>query len=556
MTREQLEQIAMQFNVDGFAQELASVDEPLRVVVCFLGEFSSGKSSLVNALLGRNVLPVMDRPTTGSITIVEPVDGLAVPCEYYQRDQDGQLEPIEFTTFTDIVLGRREGTAVLRVPVTETLPEGFLYVDTPGISSLSKTHVDITYGYLPFMDGAVICVDVNRGGLNQSVIEFLLRPEVRAIAERLLFVVTKQDTKDAASAEKVRCMIVETLQSLCAEQNLTLSDVDERVVLVGGLADVPSGAPFPIDGFRQAFSRFVVGHKQEMEADRRSRRLKEIARALRVALQDQRENLTLDLSDFDRKRAGIEAQEQELHERRSELKARLERLRTEIERDLRNATAGVADELADAPEDEARVRIAELAARIQDLLKQRIQRYLNDFPVRDFAFAGAGIVERLKGITGLANFAETVGTMALFTLLPGGGFYNIAQGGTGAIVARAGTAGARAIAEEGGARLVGSLGRFIRDINPVHLATEAVARFFKKNAAREELDAMVATVAAEVANDLEWTFQTDVFGPLEKELRTLRGNLETIEAERRQATINFSKRRQALDEAISQLTAV
>ena len=76
-------------------------------VVCVVGEFKQGKSSLVNGLLGRDVCPVDDDLATSAITLVRYGDE---PAAAVRRRVDGQqvAEQIAIEDLADWVTEERQ----------------------------------------------------------------------------------------------------------------------------------------------------------------------------------------------------------------------------------------------------------------------------------------------------------------------------------------------------------------------------------------------------------------------------------------------------------------
>ena len=68
-----ISEIARKHNYQDISEQmevLLSTSPSLHLGV--LGEFSSGKSSLINAMLGSSVLPAMERPTTANVVEIHP----------------------------------------------------------------------------------------------------------------------------------------------------------------------------------------------------------------------------------------------------------------------------------------------------------------------------------------------------------------------------------------------------------------------------------------------------------------------------------------------------
>jgi GTPase SAR1 family protein len=120
------------------AQRLASVRQSMcrtGLSLVVFGEFNRGKSTLINALLGRVVLPAKLVPTTGHITSV--LHG--APEEVRIRFLDGRWENTslgQLDSFSSLNDGlARDDIDAIEVAVqAELLQDGLVLVDTPGVS--------------------------------------------------------------------------------------------------------------------------------------------------------------------------------------------------------------------------------------------------------------------------------------------------------------------------------------------------------------------------------------------------------------------------------------
>lgn len=111
----------------------------LRVLI--FGEFNRGKSTLINALLGRVVLPAKLVPTTGHVTRV--VSGPREREEVRVRRADGSTERgrlDQLDTLGSLRDGRaREGIEQIEVTVdAPLLREGIVLIDTPGVNDSAE----------------------------------------------------------------------------------------------------------------------------------------------------------------------------------------------------------------------------------------------------------------------------------------------------------------------------------------------------------------------------------------------------------------------------------
>jgi small GTP-binding protein len=143
------------------------------VRVLVLGEIKQGKSSLVNALLGREVLPVGVTPTTGATVIVRVSDTPGT----WGIGEDGSAELLDSATFVRRAKGAPRGesdaTGHLEVHVgDDVLPIGLELVDTPGINDIANWRATISRGELPSADVLILVLDSTQL-LNRSEMVFL-----------------------------------------------------------------------------------------------------------------------------------------------------------------------------------------------------------------------------------------------------------------------------------------------------------------------------------------------------------------------------------------------
>jgi len=159
-----------------------------------VGQFNRGKSTLMNAVLGIECLPMGVLPLTSVITSVGYGDR---ECVLLHRGGD-QL-PIEasLAQLTENVTetgnpGNRKGIAVAEVllPV-ELLRLGFHFVDTPGVGSAVAENTRTTRAFLPEADAAIFVTSFD-SPLDEREIDLLA--EVLAHVRKVFVVINKADT--------------------------------------------------------------------------------------------------------------------------------------------------------------------------------------------------------------------------------------------------------------------------------------------------------------------------------------------------------------------------
>lgn len=164
-------------------------------VVCVVGEFKQGKSSLVNGLLGREVCPVDDDLATAAITLLRYADE---PAAAVRRRVDGKqvsercaLEDLGSWVTEAGNPHNEKGVERVEIAVPSAiLRQGLVIVDTPGMGGLGAGHAAATLSFLPFADGLILTSDAS-AELSAPEVEFLRR--ATELCPTVLFVQTKID---------------------------------------------------------------------------------------------------------------------------------------------------------------------------------------------------------------------------------------------------------------------------------------------------------------------------------------------------------------------------
>ncbi len=159
-----LEEIITRHGLVEFRARVASLAHRLEdnnLEVAFFGRVSSGKSSLLNALLDTHVLPVGVNPITAVPTKLRYGNALRAEVTF----ANGRAEEVSLEEFKQLVSEqgnpgnvRSVVRAMAEVP-SPRLKKGILLVDTPGLGSLARRGAAETLAYLPACDLALLLID-------------------------------------------------------------------------------------------------------------------------------------------------------------------------------------------------------------------------------------------------------------------------------------------------------------------------------------------------------------------------------------------------------------
>ncbi len=185
-----------------------------RITVVVLGEFNHGKSTVVNALLGEDVLPVGITPTTAVITHLVHRDERQVSVK---PAMGGEEYEIAFDEMADAIKHTEEESQepeyVEIGHPNDFLDDGLVLVDTPGVNDISRQKVEITYGYVPRADVILYVLDATQV-LKKSEVVFIRDRLLKANRDRIVFVLGKVDALSEEDAKEVELYARERLEKL------------------------------------------------------------------------------------------------------------------------------------------------------------------------------------------------------------------------------------------------------------------------------------------------------------------------------------------------------
>jgi GTP-binding protein EngB required for normal cell division len=166
-----------------------------RFVTLVVGEFKRGKSTLLNALVGEELLPMGVQPVTTAATRVRSGSARRAFVQY----QDGAEREIVLAEVRDFVdearnPGNRLGVARVDIELPVDLPPGATLVDVPGLGSVHRHNTESALAALPEADAALVIASVDPP-IGEA--ELRLLRAVREHAARLDVVLNKIDYLDA-----------------------------------------------------------------------------------------------------------------------------------------------------------------------------------------------------------------------------------------------------------------------------------------------------------------------------------------------------------------------
>ncbi len=185
-------------------KSIEQLDELFLLVI--VGEFNSGKSAFINALVGAQVALEGVTPTTAQINVLQ-----------YGETATRQVRDAALHVIT------------APAPILRDIH----IVDTPGTNAIIREHEAITADFVPRSDLVLFVTSADRP-FTETERAFL--EQVRGWGKKVVIVINKIDILDAAQVEEVRAFVTENARALLGF-NPEIFPVSSRLALKGKQGD-------------------------------------------------------------------------------------------------------------------------------------------------------------------------------------------------------------------------------------------------------------------------------------------------------------------------------
>jgi small GTP-binding protein len=181
--------------------ELSAKLEANRFYLVIVGLFKRGKSSLINALIGKELAPVAVTPLTSVITFFEYSPGTTAEVFF----EDGRRVPVSLPEVAEYISEEenpenKKQVYYLRIHTNAPVLENIVLVDTPGLGSLFSHNSETTLKFLPKIDAALFVLSADIP-VSKTDKEFLL--QMKNSIPNVLFVLNKSDLLSSSELDKM-----------------------------------------------------------------------------------------------------------------------------------------------------------------------------------------------------------------------------------------------------------------------------------------------------------------------------------------------------------------
>ena len=286
--------------LDNLAKEIEKTGEKLksqRFRLAVVGEFSQGKSTLLNALLGEEIQPVREIPCSGTVTVLKYGEQRRVVCRY----KDGREQEIPFDQYQekaaiseDAALGCLSDELahfeieeiIFEHPDLELCRNGVEIIDSPGLNE-HPDRTAITQKLIKDTDAAIFLTNASRS-LTQGERDLLqdLRTQLNGGKEdepaSNLFVVG--NFMDLVRTEKGRQQVQQRIERFAQGQSPIIAG-ENRVHFISAQATLDAIIKGSENEYLKTFQNFTQSIEKFLTLERGSLKIKQAVTKIKIFVQ-------------------------------------------------------------------------------------------------------------------------------------------------------------------------------------------------------------------------------------------------------------------------------
>ncbi len=276
-----------------------------------VGQFKRGKTSVINALLGAEILPVAVVPLTSIATIMTYGETLRLKV-YFNDGRVSEIRPEnlpEYVTEKGNPKNIKDVSEVIITYPSPYLKNGVRLIDTPGVGSIYQHNTDVAYRYLPKSDAALFLLSVDQP-MGKAELDFL--KDVKEYSNKIFFLLNKADYLNEKDLAESIDFTTNGLKEIMGS-DVRIFPVSARLAMEGKTTNsIETLQKSRLPEFASMLNSFLMEEKGKVIITVAANNLQKIISQARFELELEMKSLTSPLEELQKKIKTFEAKKQEV----------------------------------------------------------------------------------------------------------------------------------------------------------------------------------------------------------------------------------------------------
>ncbi|MEX2217066.1 MAG: dynamin family protein [Phycisphaeraceae bacterium] len=400
-----------------------------RFCLAVLGKAKRGKSTLLNALLGRkddNVAPVDKLPASSTISRIQWAETEDATVFF----RDGRMEKIGFNRIREFVTEEQNKENHKEVDVVEIAgpfqahQRDVVLVDTPGAGSIHEYHDTLLHAFIPQAD-AVIFLVTARMPIDQDELDLLKKVKAADI-RKVFFAINRVDECDEQDVEDA----VNHNLRLLSQAGISVSRIHRISAKAAFNGDIGGSG---VGALMSEVSEFLAANKGRVLTER-------FVARVRAAAEPVLQGMDIQLASSRKSTGELDAEIERLRDKKTSIESEREFAEREFtnawtravgvfESDVKDAKSNVTAQLANEIQKTSSFGVSGLARNLPTVLTRTIEEALNpvsrrfeesaretcdklqaSYPILNVGSAGAVTIKTREGVAAITG---TVGGVSV-----------------------------------------------------------------------------------------------------------------------------------------------
>ncbi len=403
---EELRQLAKNVARQDFFDELDELKIKLqqnKLYLVVVGIFKRGKSSVINAVIGKPLVPVAVTPVTAIITIFEYNAERSYAAIHFTdgRIEEKNSKEVDQFVNEDLNPSNDKKVQVVRIFDDTPLLKSISLVDTPGIGSSFEHNTATTLQFIPKIDAALFLLSADMP-VSRLDTDFL--KELKGSVPKIVFVMNK---KDLLSEGELKKLIEHNTKTIAEIMQLPVEKINFIPVSAREYEQSKEGNG--INRLIEEIRSISTYEKTELLEQATSKRYRWLYKQLQMQLKLKAESLLMPLNELEQKQeklhSSISIMQDQKDEFESIIKGKIKLLQEQIDFLVNKESATIKTSIYEKlnlqtelfkKEKLAKVqneidqfilrRYKEIKNQLEDLTKQQFRNLLQQYSTRSQSF--------------------------------------------------------------------------------------------------------------------------------------------------------------------------
>lgn len=265
---QQIKNLSEEIDSESIKRLANSIEEKIKkdaFYLVVLGQFKRGKSTLINYMLGTNLLPTGVLPLTSTITKIYYSPEVKIDVIFNNGvKKEIPVDELELYCTEKGNPKNQKGVDTIEIGYPfDFLNKDVVIVDTPGIGSIYQHNTDVTYEFIDKADAVIFVLSVDPP-ITEVEKRFLLK--IAESVDKIFFVINKCELTNRNELKEIATFTENVIKDVTKKENINIFPLSAKMALEGKMQEnIEVIRKSGIEIFEEELKRFLREEKEKVQ---------------------------------------------------------------------------------------------------------------------------------------------------------------------------------------------------------------------------------------------------------------------------------------------------